>query len=88
MENGKFKVIEEGRLTSSEMNEVYGGYVCFGGTLGMYKVYENCGENTTGKYSSCLSTYRSCTDDAFLNCIGSYEGPTGPDGYIDSMLIF
>ena len=87
MENGKFKVIEEGRLTSSEMNEVYGGYLCSGGA-GMYKVYENCGENTTGKYSSCLSVYRSCIDDVFLNCIGSYEGPTGPDGYIDSMLIF
>lgn len=85
MENEKFKVIEEGRLTSSEMKEVCGGYTCAWEVLGLYSVSDNCGKGTTGKYSSCLEMYHSCKDSAFINC-GSYGGPTGPDGFYDEFV--
>ncbi len=77
----KFEVIEEGRMNTSEMIQIKGGYTC-GVTGWFYSTSDNCGGGTTGKYSNCPSLYRSCTDNAYTNCIESYTGPTGPAGII------
>ncbi|MDR0231254.1 MAG: hypothetical protein LBI82_03960 [Dysgonamonadaceae bacterium] len=76
----KFEIIEEGRLSKSEMGQVFGGkkrYTCAGERIGWYKVEENC-DIDVASFSNCLKIYTSCNQSK-MACLG-YEGPTGPGG--------
>jgi len=76
----KFNIIEEGRLSKSEMAEINGGgYLCFKDEKRGYTVWESCGKETTGSYSQCMKLYMSCNNDNKLSCF-SYKGSTGPGG--------
>ena len=75
-----FKVIEEGRLSKTELSELIGGvYTC---SMNSYSTKDNC-QPSTPSYSQC-SGYVSCSDSnpsSKMSCNG-YTGPTGPGGII------
>jgi len=74
-----FEIIEDGRLSKSEMAELTGGDYSCSGVSGAYKVLESCMEG--GGWSICPNTYGSCTGkDDYLMC-SNYNGPIGPGGY-------
>ena len=78
-----FKIIEEGRLSLSDMSETTGGgYTCFMGKLTYYVDEKHCAGNPGGSYSSCQTMNTSCSDTngANMTCSGAYSGPTGPGG--------
>jgi hypothetical protein len=73
----KFEIIEEGRLSKSEMTNIVGGdYTCV--PANQYKVVQGCMGGGTLNYSQC-SGYVSCLDDTQLSC-KNYVGPQGPGG--------
>ena len=77
MTMSKFKIIEEGRMSLSEMYNIQGGaqYSC----PDRYHTSPNC-MPTAPIYSSCSLKYESCILSSNLSCGASYKGPTGPDG--------
>jgi hypothetical protein len=80
----KFEIIEEGRLSKNEMNQIAGGeMVC--------KITDSQGYIvTTGpncfsgheSYSNCQVSYWSCADGQTMTICagGGYRGATGSDG--------
>jgi len=74
----KFEIIEDGRLSKSEMAELTGSDLS---CKRDYGVQESCSEKMAS-FSSCPGGYSSCstTTSALLTC-DSYRGPTGPGGY-------
>jgi hypothetical protein len=76
----RFKIIEEGRLSKSEMQEVLGGYLY---CKPEYVVKECNINGTTVQYAICGGTYQSCTKTGGLqSCIKEtgYTGKPGPGG--------
>jgi hypothetical protein len=80
----KFEIIEEGRLSKSEMGEIIGG----GKTLhcqANYTVTECELNGSPASLSSCPTLYLTCNEEAWTcgmssSTNGSYSGPTGPGG--------
>lgn len=76
----KFEVIEEGRLSKSDMSSIMGGtneatLICKE-TKDLKYVSGDCGDGK--QFSSCPLGYLSCTD--WNMACGNYAGPTGPAG--------
>jgi len=80
---GKFNIIEEGRLSKSEMAEITGGaYLCYlNKGKEAYFVTKSCGKGTVGSYSFCSVLYISCASGHNkMSCVKLYDGSTGPGG--------
>jgi hypothetical protein len=86
----KFEIIEEGRLSKSEMGNIAGGgdstYTCT--PSNKYKVVTACMGGGSLNYSQC-PIYGSCVGNTQLSC-KSYGGPTVPGGLsstIDNLVV-
>lgn len=78
----KFQIIEEGRISLSEMGDVIGGKTC---QENSYHTTVDCmpGVNL---YSSCGIGYESCIGPTMVSCGSSYKGPAGPAGRNDQII--
>ncbi|MDR0866258.1 MAG: hypothetical protein LBO74_15195 [Candidatus Symbiothrix sp.] len=74
----KFNIIEEGRLSKSDMSELIGGvdvYFCVG--LPISYTVTSCGKSQS--LSTC-PIYASCSSgSSYMGCV-MYVGPAGPGG--------